>query len=180
MSKRLTVLASLAIVLFLSVPATALEFEDGHFYAHGSLQLPFGDWSDYVSLGFGPGVGYSVPHSDELAFRGEISYFFYSTDSDFFGDNADVSASALPILILGQYNLEDSPIYLLGGLGVTILSVDVEYDSEFGSFSGDDSSTEFSFVLGGGFRAAENFSIEARFNLISDANSLQAGGVFHF
>ncbi|MBD3222465.1 outer membrane beta-barrel protein [bacterium] len=180
MTKRSLVLLAMLIIGLFATQASALEFEDASFYAQGAIQLPIGDWSDFVSLGFGPGVGIHVPHSDELAFRGELSYFFYSTDSDFFGDDADVSASALPILVLGQYNLEDSPVYIIGGLGLTMLSVDIEYDSAFGSFSSDDSSTEFSFVAGAGFWAGESFSIEGRFNLISDANSLQAGGVFHF
>ncbi len=180
MTKRSLVLFALLATGLFATQSSALEFEDASYYAQGAIQLPIGDWSDYVGVGFGPGAGIHVPHSDELAFRGEISYFFYSTDADFFGDEADVSVSALPILVLGQYNLEDSPVYLIGGLGLTILSIDIEFESQFGSFSGDDSSTEFSFVAGAGFWAAENISIEGRFNLISDANSLQAGGVFHF
>jgi opacity protein-like surface antigen len=180
MTKRyLALFAMLAIGLF-ATSASALDWDESSFYAQGALQLPIGDWSDFVSLGFGGGAGIHVPHSDELSFRGEISYFFYSTDSDFFGDDADVSVSALPILALLQYQLEDSPIYLLGGLGFTMLSVDIEYETQFGTFGGDDSSTEFSFVAGAGFAAAENISIEGRFNVVSDANSLQAGAIFHF
>ena len=81
--------------------------------------------------------------------------------------------------MLGQYNLEDSSVYLVGGLGLTLLSVDIEYETQFGTFSGDNSETELSLILGAGFVAAENISIEGRLNLISDANSLQAGAVYH-
>lgn len=180
MLKRSLALFVLALFALGAVQASALDFQQKSFYAQGMLSMPIGDWSDFVNLGFGGGVGMTVPHSAELSFRGEVSYIYYGTDADFFGDDADVSASAIPILALAQYNLADNPFYLLGGLGFAIMSVDVEYTSPFGSFSSDGGSTEFGLVLGGGYAVNEQFSLEGRFNLISDANNLTIGGVYHF
>ena len=180
MFKRYLALFALATMVLGASQASALEFDEMSYYAQGAVQLPIGDWGDYVSLGFGPGFGVHVPHSDELSFRGEVSYFFFSTDDEFFGADSDVSVSSLPILALAQYSLEDNPIYLLGGIGFNLLSVEIEYDTGFGRFSAEDSSTELNLVAGAGFMASENLAIEARFNVVSDANSLQAGGVLHF
>lgn len=171
---------ALLFVLVLATQCLALDFEQKSFYAQGLLSMPMGDWSDFVNLGFGAGVGMTVPHTDVLSFRGELSYIHYGTDSDFYGDNWDVSASAIPVLALAEYNLEDNPFYLLGGLGLAFMGVEVEYTGPGMSYGDTGSSTEFGLVLGGGYVVNENVSVEGRFNLISDANNLSIGGVYHF
>jgi len=177
MIKRSLVL--LALVLIAS-QAFALDFEEKSFYAQGQLSMPIGDWSDFVNLGFGGGFGMTVPHTDVMSFRGEVSYIYYGTDSDFFGPDWDVSASAIPILALVEYDLADNPFYLVGGVGFAIMGVDVEYTGAFGTFGGQEGSTEFGLIAGGGYTVNEQLSVEGRFNLISDANSLSVGGVYHF
>jgi len=178
MTKRYLVLFALLTIGLLATQASALDWDESSFYAQGAIQLPMGDFGDIANLGFGPGFGVLVPHSDELSFRGQIAYYFYSTEDV---PGGDVSVHAIPLLALVQYNLEDSPVYLLGGLGLTFASASYDYDVEgFGSGSYDDSETKFTFTAGAGYPVAEKISLEARFNLISDANSLQFGGIFHF
>jgi len=180
MIKRSIALFALALLAFGATQAAALDFDQKSFYAQGMLSVPMGDWSDFVNTGFGGGVGMVVPHTDELTFRGEVSYLTWGTDSDFFGADYDVSASGVPVLVLAQYNLEDNPFYLLGGVGLAFMSVKVEYSGPFGSGSASDGSTEFGLVAGGGYAVNEQIAIEGRFNLISDANHLTVGGVYHF
>lgn len=180
MFKRYLVIAALALLAFGATQASALDFEQKSFYAQGMISMPIGDWSDFVNMGFGGGVGMHVPHNEQMSFRGEVSYIYYGTDSDFFGDDYDVSANSIPILALVQYNMTDSPFYLVGGLGFVMQTVDVEYNGAFGSFSSDDSSTELGLVAGAGYAVNEKLAIEGRFSLVSDANSLNVGGVLHF
>lgn len=170
------------IVGLTALPAAALDWDNASFYGKGALSLPMGDWGDYASIGFGPGAGVHVPHSEQVAFRGELAYFFYSTDADFFDEeDTDVSVNALPIMALVQYDLRQSPMYIIAGVGFTIMSVDIEYATDDGTLvDGGDSSTELSFAFGAGFRPSERVAIEGRFNVVSDANSIEAGALFYF
>ncbi|MEZ4389277.1 MAG: outer membrane beta-barrel protein [Candidatus Krumholzibacteriia bacterium] len=180
MFKRSLALFALAALVLGATGASALDFQQKSWYAQGLLSMPIGDWSDFVNLGFGGGFGMTVPHTDVLSFRGEISYLTYGTDSGFYGDDYDVSASGVPVLVLAEYDLADNPFYLVGGLGLAFMSVKVDYNGPFGSASASDGSTEFGLVAGGGYVVNENISIEGRLNLISDSNHLSVGGVYHF
>ena len=175
MFKRIALLtAVLAIVS--AAPASALDFDQKAWYGQGILALPMGNFGDFANIGFGAGLGLKVPHSPELDFRGEVSYIYFTTEDI---PDADVSASLIPILALAQYNMDSSSAYLLGGLGFAIASVSIDYNVDVpgvGTFSGSgsDSSTEFGLVVGAGFNLSPTMTLEGRFNLISDANSLSA------
>lgn len=175
MLKRLMLL-TVAVAMLAAVPASALDFEQKAWYGQGVLALPMGNFGDFAKIGVGGGLGLSVPHSPELTFRGEVSYIYFTTEDI---PNADVSASLIPILALAQYNMDSSSAYLLGGLGFAIAKLSVDYTETvpgFGTFSagGSDSSTEFGLVVGAGFNLSPTMTLEGRFNVISDANSLSA------
>ncbi|MFO7653707.1 MAG: outer membrane beta-barrel protein [Candidatus Krumholzibacteriia bacterium] len=138
------------------------------FYGQGILSLPMGDFGDLAKIGFGAGLGVSFAHSEMLHFRGEAGYVYYATE-DFPG--SDLSFSMIPITALVQYNLENSPLYLLGGLGLAIGMTSVEFDD---GTEADDTSSEFGIALGAGTDLTPQLFVEGRFNLISDTNHISA------
>jgi hypothetical protein len=184
------VLLALLVTAFAPVSsARASGMEDVSWFVFGNIAAPFGDWSDFAGLGFGGGVGGVMPYNEQFGFRGEAGYIKFAGESVDLGggEEADYNYSMIPINALVEFTMDpDNPIYLVGGLGITI--VRFEYDAPvvqtiFGPVGGgsfDDSSTEIGLVAGAGFRAAEQFNIEAKLNIVSDANYLSAGASFLF
>lgn len=176
-----------SVILMLLVAGSAfaqLDFEAKSFYAQGLLTLPTGDFGDAAGTGFGGGIGMTVPYSELLSFRGEISYVMYGSKD--FGDY-EWSYSMIPFDVLAQYRMKaEDPYFLLGGLGLTMLSFDAEYTGEvipgFEAYytDYDDSSTEFTLILGGGFDVNEQIAIEGRLNIVSDANFISVHGTYAF
>lgn len=165
MRKLLTL--TLLLSLF-AMPAMALDFTAKQFHVQGIVSMPMGDFGDIASLGFGGGVGMIVPHNDMLSFGLEASYLTYSTEEV---AGADVSFSMIPVVALVHYNMTDSPLYLLGGLGIAFGSSSIEYDnSAIGDF--DDSSSDLALALGAGYNATPNMFFEGRLMMISDANQI--------
>jgi hypothetical protein len=166
MRKLLTL--TLLVSLF-AMPAMALDFAAKQFYVQGVVALPMGNFGDVANLGFGGGVGMLVPHNDMMSFGVEASYLTYATEDV---PGADVSFSMIPILFLMHYNLTDSPLYLLGGLGVAIGSSSVDFTAS-DLYDVDDSSSDFDLALGAGYDATPNLCFEGRINLVSDANQIE-------
>lgn len=158
--------------------ALALDMEARSFYAQGILSLPTGDFGDVAGTGFGGGVGVLVPHDAQLNFRGEIGFLFFGGQT--FGD-LDYSYSMIPVVALAEYTFQPGgPFYGLGGLGLFVSRFSVDGSAGGISFDDSDSSTDFGVTLGAGYRLNEQFSVEGRFNLISDANQATVSGVYHF
>ena len=172
MYKRSIILVML--IALLASGAAALDFDQKQFYGQGILALPIGDWSDFATIGFGAGIGMTVPHSPELSFRGEISYITYSTEDI---EGADYSYSMIPVNVLAHYNMES--MYLLGGLGLVFATVDVEFDDAPG-FGGSNTENELGLIVGAGFELSPKLTLEGRFNLISDANFISANIGYRF
>lgn len=174
MTKRLLVLA-LAATLVTS--AAAFDFDQKEWYGQGVLALPMGDFGDIANIGFGAGVGISVPSSPELDFRGEISYIHFTTE-DVMG--ADLSFSMIPVVFLAEYDLESA--YLLGGLGIIWRKSKTEFDDEdfFGNDSISSTDTELGLIVGGGLALSPSVNLEGRLNIISDSNFLSAHVAFGF
>jgi opacity protein-like surface antigen len=173
MVKRLLVLA-LAVVLATS--AAALDFDQKQWYGQGVLALPMGDFGDIANIGFGAGVGISVPSSPELGFRGEISYIHFTTED--LGD-IEYKFSMIPVVFLAEYDLDSA--YLLGGLGIIWRKSKIEFDEdEFFGGSVSDTDTELGLILGGGLALSPSMNLEARLNIISDSNFLSAHVGFKF
>lgn len=152
--------------------ATALDFEQMQWYGHGLLALPMGDFGDVANLGLGAGVGLTVPHMENLNFRGEISYIHFTTE-DY--PDADLSASMIPLVVLAEYHLESA--YVLGGLGLVFRQSEVDFE---GSDSVSDNDSEIGIILGGGLALSPSLNLEGRLNLISDSNYISAHVSFRF
>jgi hypothetical protein len=116
----IAVLAALA-----AAPAFALDFDAKQFYGQVEATFPMGDWGDFVSLGYGAGLGVLVPHSESTSFGLEATYLMFSTEDI---PGADVSWSMIPVLFIGQYHLNNSSAYLLGGVGLAFGMADIDYD----------------------------------------------------
>ncbi len=177
MLKRIFLLVALVTVMA-AVPAAALDFEQKQWYGQGIVALPMGNFGDFANLGIGAGIGVLVPHSPEFSFRGEVSYIYFTTeDFSFLGESADVSASQIPITALAQYNLADSEIYLLGGLGLVMAKLSIDYPTVSGIDLGggvSDTQTEIGITLGAGTKLKPNLSLEGRLNMVGDGNSISA------
>ena len=184
MLKRLVLLTAM-IAILAAVPASALDFDQKQMYGRGVLALPMGNFGDFANLGIGAGLGMLVPHTPNISFRGEISYIYFTTeDFSFAGESADVSASMIPVNALIQYNLTDSKVYLLGGLGLAFAKLSVDFPSTsdlgFGSTSSSDTSTEIGVTLGAGTQLKSTLGLEGRLSLISDANSISGNLIWWF
>jgi opacity protein-like surface antigen len=186
MFKRMLLITALLSVI-VALPAAALDFDQKQWYGQGIVALPMGNFGDIANFGFGAGVGMLVPHTPELSFRGEISYIYFTTEDveGFDGaEDIDVSASMIPITALAQYNMKDSEMYLLGGLGIAIAKASVDYPESVDTFGFDasysDTSTEFGLTLGAGYHVKPGMTLEGRFNVISDANSLSVNLGYFF
>ena len=174
--RRICLVLGVSLVALAATGASALDFQQKSFYAQGLLSLPMGDFGDYANLGFGGGIGMLIPHDAMWSFRGEISYNTYSTDD---GPGYSTSVSEIPLVALAQYNLTNSQAYLLGGLGLAFGHGSVKFDNPlYPAIS--DNSTDLDLVLGGGYNVAPQVDIQARFNVISNANQISFHGVYHF
>lgn len=185
-----TILVASFLLAFAGIAVAELDMDSKSYYVQGILALPTGDLGDQAGTGFGGGVGMKVPFSELLDFRGEVGYIMFGGEEyDEAGYNYDYSWSMIPIMVLGEYKLKaEDPFFLLGGVGLTIAKFEYDYDysytilgqtySDSGSF--DDSSTEFTLSVGAGYEINEQVNLEARFNLISDANYMSVHGTYYF
>lgn len=164
--RKLVIIAMLATLA--ATPALAVDLGGRTFYAQAQATFPMGDWSDFVSLGYGAGLGVRFPHSESLSIALEASYLGFASEDL---EGVDVSWSMIPVLLIAQHHLAGSSAYLLGGAGVAIASADVDF-AESDIFDFDESSTEFAVALGAGIDATPKMFFEGRFNAISDANQL--------
>lgn len=172
------------LIVFGSVfaaPANAFDFDQKQFYGQGVFALPVGDFGDIAKFGFGAGLGLMVPHNEALAFRGEASFLYYLDDVE--GD-VDVTLWQVPVQFFAQYTFPNSQFYGLGGLGLSFNHAESSYEVQTlgGTVKRDasDTETEVALSFGGGYQIDEKIGLEARFNIVSDANSLSAHFGYRF
>lgn len=191
MRKFVSILFTAALMFSVAGTAVAeLNMEAKSFYGHGMIALPSGTLGDFAGTGLGAGAGMNVPYSELLNFRAEIGYIIFGgKDYDNGLYTEEWSWSMIPVTVLGQYKMKvEDPFYMLGGLGLTFNKFNWEYDYSYeimgtpfsGSGSFDDSSSDITLVLGGGYEVNEQVSIEGRFHIISDSNYLSVHGTYAF
>jgi len=166
--RHATLVCLLAVAL--AAPASALDFQQREFYGQAVVALPMGDFGDISNFGAGAGLGMRVPHNENFSFRGEASYLYFSDDIE---GNDDVSLYQIPVLVLAQYDVKESPAYILGGLGLAF----THFDLGLGEIEGVDTAsteTDLALAFGAGARLSPHLTLEGRFNLVSDANSVSA------
>ena len=133
--------------------------------------LPMGDFGDAAETGWHiGGLGEFAQPGWPVALRGEITYHRHSAK------DVDGSASVLSfipniVLPFGDPAATARP-YIIGGLGVHHVSVDLEVP---GVGDAEDSETKFGFNVGGGFNfnlAGFDTFIEARWHsVLTEGNS---------
>jgi len=163
------------IVLSLAIPAVALDLEARTYYGHGSLTLPIGDFSDYAGIGIGGGGGMVVPFDQALTFKSELGLNLFSGKSF---QNYDSRVIMIPLIGLASYQLDpEGPIYALGGFGLTMVHVSLDYPN-----NGNDSDNDIELTLtgGAGYKLNNQLAVEWRLTIISNSNYLSVNGVYHF
>lgn len=148
--------AALAVILFLSVPASAqtpTPIEAGTWSVTPFLSVTFGGDGDSTSLGVGGAAGYDI--TDVIGVEGEFGWVF-----DLVGDSdaADWSLMSVAGNVLYHFPLANgmAPYATAGvGLGRSSLQVDDHADLS-------DSSVEVGFNFGGGLKAPLTDSLAAR------------------
>lgn len=143
------------------------------------VSLPMGNFGDAANTGFGGTATFELGFMPQLVGVGHIGYIVYGTESD------AVDFSTVPFLVGIKYFFVPAVgFYGIGQIGLNFFSTTVEIPQVFGfgggSVSG--SSSEFTFVLGGGYEVplSTGFSLDfsGTINLISNFNNIQlrAGG----
>jgi len=127
------------------------------------LAMPMGTWSDFAGIGFGASARYDGAINDNLSWSGSLGYLSFS-GKDYtipgFGTIPGTSVGMVPIQAGVKYYFTESNAGFYGAadLGMWI-----------GTASG--SSSEFGISPGVGYRVG-SFDIAARYNIVSDLNSL--------
>ncbi len=166
----------LLFTLMLTMPMAACA--ELAWYGAGVLAVPLGGFGDVAGAGFGGAVGAVHPYSEQINLRGQVGYTYFG-GKDF--GTFSWSYSAIPILALAEYHWEsDSPIYALGGVGLTISRYTSEYTLLGNKVEADGSSNEISILGGAGYTVNEQISIEALLTLISDINQLNVQVTYSF
>jgi hypothetical protein len=166
---RVLVAAGALIVSASSALAQGTANESGRPLKLGAMlggTLPIGDFGDGFDTGFHIGaLGEFARPTWPVTIRGEITYHRHGA-SDFDGNASILSFIPNVVFPLGDPAATARP-YLIGGLGLHRVSIDLDFDIPGVDDSASD--TEFGFNVGGGFTfnlsGFETF-VEARFHSI--------------
>jgi len=173
-------LAMLLLLSFAAAPAFAMDSSQIDWYAHGDVALPMGDFGDVAGTGFGGGIRGAMPYSEVLTLRGEVGYIHFGGES--FGD-WDYQYALIPFVVLAEYQFTSgSPVYGLGGLGMTMARFSYEWYNPWTDEDEDDtdSDTEFGIHVGGGYHLNEQMTVEGRYNIVSDLDYLSVHFLYNF
>lgn len=119
------------------------------------FSLPFGDFADQANVGFNIGIIGDYYAAPNWAFGGEISWHTFGGNDDLekglsaeLGIPVDFEVRVLPIVGHVKYLIpaETMSPYARAGLGLFNLN----FETEAGTSSSDDSETKLGFLLGGG------------------------------
>jgi len=172
--RKIFVLMAIALVLSLSIPASAADM--GLKRLNGQLGLLFPSTPNLsYGVGFLIGAGADLGEiTDDLHLVPSLSYWILSPEVEGYESSAvDVSASNFQIAVDVQYYLKDvKGLYFGGGLSLNFNSASIEYQgTELGSGSG----TDVGLGLLGGYEMPINKSTTGfahlKYNIISDFNT---------
>ncbi len=139
------------------------------------LGKPVGDFGDAYPLAFGLSAGYEHHVGDNIGITAQVGWMLLTVDDEL-SDFID-KASMMPIQLGLKYYFSEvgSGAYAHVQLGVhsltatskefEFLGVTVESETE--------SSSNFSFAIGGGFMATEKLDIGIRFNIITPDSDIE-------
>lgn len=157
--------------IFLATLVTCLVSSGAfaQFSAGLELGLPLGDFGDLAKMGFGASVRYDKEIQDKLSWTATGGFLSYS-NKDQGGTSISGSTTMIPIMggVKYYFNESNNGLYAGADLGLVFASFSADIPG-FGSYS--TSETKFGFAPGVGYRVS-SFDFSARFNLVSDLNSL--------
>jgi len=93
-------------------------------------------------------IGYGFTNQFLLYYINDVSWYGYDNDP-----NDDTYASGLTGIGVSYYIEENSPYYIMGGIGA----------GSFSNFSEGEGETGSAFVIGGGYEVSPHFQIEASY-----------------
>jgi opacity protein-like surface antigen len=108
-----------------------------------ALVLPVGDWSDFSGIGLGALLRFEARVADNVSITARLGYIGHLENDGF-------STSEIPILFPGV-KVHFGDVYLGLEAGLLSLGVAVDFDDEFGSFSGSDSEMKLGLTFGLGY-----------------------------
>jgi len=177
--KKIFVLIVIALVLSLSLPATAANMGLKRLNGQLGLLFPSTEGLSY-GVGFQVGAGADFGEiTDDLHLVPSLSYWIMSPDIEGAEEASglDASASNFQIAADVQYYLKDvKGLYFGGGLSLNFKSISIDYNiTNFGSGEASDSETSVGFGLLAGYEMPFNKKTtgfaHAKYNIISDLNT---------
>lgn len=131
------------------------------------LAIPIGDWSGVANFGIGATGQFQYNLNDKMAITGTTGYIHFLSDGE-------GSMGMIPLQAGFKYYFVENA-YGMAQLGL--------HFTRFSAFGYSDTSTDFSFGIGGGYEIELGnmmLDLGARFQLIDDGNYLgiRAGLVF--
>lgn len=161
MKKQIIFIAMLAFAFIFSQNTQA---QQGEFKINPGLELgiPMGDFSDLSSFGFGVTAKalYNVSEDGQV----EFTLGYISFPGKKIGDGIKFNTSVIPIMAGYRHNFDG----IYGEIQLGLASVNQKAKVSvpgYGSVSGSDSTTEFSWAIGAGYMF-EDFDISLRYQAI--------------
>jgi hypothetical protein len=177
--KKIFVLMAIALVLSLSLPATAANMGLKRVNGQLGLLFPSTDGISY-GVGFQLGAGADLGEIIEnLHLVPSLSYWILNPEPEGgLSDGFDLSASNFQIAADVQYYLKDvKGLYFGGGLSINFKSVSWDVPPQYAEFfpSSSDSETDIGIGLLGGYEMPLNKTTTGfahlKYNIISDLNT---------
>jgi hypothetical protein len=179
--KKIFVLMVIALILSLSLPATAADMGLKRLNGQLGLLFPSTEGLSY-GVGFQLGAGADLGEiTDNLHLVPSLSYWILSPDIEGASSSGlDASASNFQIAIDLQYYLKDvQGLYFGGGLSLNFKSITIDFPPEVAQFIGSSSSsgseTDVGFGLLGGYEMPINKTTTGfahlKYNIVSDMNT---------
>lgn len=149
MKKVIVVLAVIIMMFGFTSKSDAQQMKAG---VQLGVALPIGDWSDWVSTGFGGIATFHYELKPEITLTGALGYYSFGSSSDvsnILGSYGDYSYSIVPIVAGLRYNLGKSNEQFRPYVGAEIGFYMASYSYKAGyagyTMEFDASETEFGF-----------------------------------
>jgi len=144
-----TLLHALIVAMLAATPLAAQDNNAFRFGAGFTAVLPTGDWSKFVSAGFGPSIFVEKPFSNNLVIRGEADYIKFGKKTV---DMAEWGMSVEGDWYFNKHNI--GPFVL-----ATLNFRDITYMRDTGLSRSSESASYLGYAAGFGYGFNKRFSI---------------------
>lgn len=155
--KRKVLVLFLAVFLVVGLSSASMAQVPGYWDLKGAID--FGGEADIdntgdtdVDSGFTLVGEYKVPYTSQWTLGAGMRY---QLDRDLDDNNLNDSLNFVPFYGLAQYNMQNSPYYLLGHLGYNTFDMDNTSDTSGGMY----------YAVGAGMDLARNMSAEVMYSV---------------